>query len=106
MVINRLENLPPDSGDFAGGPVAAGRAALFQQTNPRHAMNDAKPILLSRTFWLNAVTLGLAVLAALAGHEWVSANPKWSACIASIVAALNIALRLLTDRPATLTGPE
>lgn len=63
---------------------------------------DVKPVTSSKTVWINAVTFAIAVLALLAGQEWIQANPKWVAVIAMATSALNIVLRFLTDRAVSL----
>jgi hypothetical protein len=50
----------------------------------------SKPLYLSRTFWFNLVT------GALLWSDLIPLPPRWSAVI---VAALNIALRIVTNRP-------
>lgn len=62
---------------------------------------DSKPIWQSKTFWVNGLTLAAAVLTALSGQsQHIPAD--WLPYIASGIAAVNIALRFLTDKPVAL----
>jgi hypothetical protein len=64
----------------------------------------SKSFLLSRTVWLNAVALGLA----LANHYIGSTGPipvMDPQVVAMVIAVLNIGLRLVSKTPVTLTLP-
>lgn len=58
----------------------------------------------SRTFWLNAVTLAVYLLAALLDHSLVASHPQWVAALSAVVATLNLVLRFLTTQPISLTA--
>lgn len=60
---------------------------------------DPKPIWQSKTFWANLITVAIAVTTAIGGLI-----PESAAVVATIVGVLNIALRVLTTQPVTLTG--
>jgi len=57
------------------------------------------PILASRTIWANVVVMAAIVVARRFGYE-LTVDEQ-----AVIVAAMNIALRFLTQAPLALTGP-
>lgn len=62
---------------------------------------DPKSILLSKTLWANVI----AFIAALLGAHHVVVDPDTQATlVAGVMAVLNIALRLVTKQPVTLTG--
>ena len=60
----------------------------------------AKSILLSRTFWLNALTGIAALLAALSGSDVIP--PAFAPYLVTALAVVNIALRVVTTQPVTL----
>lgn len=60
-------------------------------------------ILSSRTFWLNAVALAVAVLSV--DELVVLIPPRWMPAYGALVAVLNIVLRTQTVRPAALIPP-
>jgi len=60
---------------------------------------NPKPLLESRTIWLNVATLAVAVLTALIGTDIVQQNPQAVAVIQALLAVANLYLRFGTDRP-------
>jgi hypothetical protein len=56
---------------------------------------DPKPLLLSKTFWVNLVGLVGIVLTGLG----VIADPQWVQYQAILLAAVNVALRVVTKQP-------
>lgn len=63
---------------------------------------ETKSIAASRTFWINAITITLAVLA-LTSYDVLGVNP---AHIAWVSGVLNIFLRFLTNQPVSLAGSD
>jgi len=63
---------------------------------------DPKPFFKSRTFWLNAATLVVAILTALSNQELILEHPDAALWIAAAVAVGNVVLRFVTDTPIKL----
>ena len=64
----------------------------------------AKNVLLSKTFWVNSVTLLVSVLTALLGSDFIS--EEWVLYITGLVLPIaNIILRFLTDQPVSASAP-
>ena len=58
-----------------------------------------KSLFASKTFWVNALTTGVAVLTLIAGQEWIAEYPKVTAGIVATIGVLNVALRYVTTAP-------
>ncbi len=63
---------------------------------------DSKKSWQSKTVWLNAVTLAVAVAGFLSGHELVQQNPYAIAILVMLQSAGNLILRFSTTKPVTL----
>ena len=61
-----------------------------------------KSLWTSKTIIFNGLTLAVAALTAIAGHELVAANPRTAAWVVSAIGFIGIVLRLLTDKPVGL----
>ena len=61
-----------------------------------------KPILASRTFWINLASGAVALVTAVAGQSWVADNPALAAVSVAVLSVLNIGIRFLTDQPVKL----
>lgn len=61
---------------------------------------ESKPIYQSKTFWLNAITLGLAIIA-ITDPALLGIKPETMLWLSSV---LNIALRFITTGAVTLSG--
>ena len=59
----------------------------------------SKPWWLSKTIWANVISAAVAVLGALAGHEWIATHPEWVAGLVLASSVLNVVLRFLTTEP-------
>lgn len=53
----------------------------------------------SKTLWVNGLTFVGALLSFAAGHEVIAQYPAVASGILTVVAAVNIALRFLTNEP-------
>ena len=60
-----------------------------------------KSIWKSKTWWVNALTLAATVGTAIAGSDLIAEHPQAAAIAASVVAGVNMALRLITSVPAS-----
>lgn len=61
-------------------------------------MNGKSP-LASKTVWVNGLTAAIALLTALAGQEFIAANPRLFAWTLFGVGILNVVLRFVTTEP-------
>jgi hypothetical protein len=59
-----------------------------------------KPIWQSKTFWLNVLMIGAAILA-ITDPTLIPIDPKWLVWMTGV---LNILVRFLTNEPVSLTG--
>lgn len=59
----------------------------------------SKSLFASKTFWVNAITTGIAVLTAVNGQEWVADHPQLTAGLVAAIGAANIMLRVVTTLP-------
>jgi hypothetical protein len=64
------------------------------------AMPEVKSIWQSKTFWLNVLSIAVAILA-ITKPELLPISPEW---LAWIMGVLNILIRFLTNGPVSLTG--
>jgi len=78
---------------------------MTTQVQPPQAVTYwAKSILVSRTFWINAISLVVSVLSAT---DVIAVIPaRYAPMVAALVAALNIYLRTITVRPVALIAPS
>lgn len=58
-----------------------------------------KPWYLSKTIWLNAITLLVGVLGYLIGHETVQDYPALVSVFVAVQGGLNVLLRFVTVLP-------
>jgi len=61
-------------------------------------MNESKSILVSKTFWVNALMLSASVVACVAGSDVVAEYPQVIAALGAVGGLVNIALRFLTSK--------
>lgn len=77
-------------------PLTTEREWLYGHTA---GVVEMKSIWKSKTWWVNALTLTVSVATVVAGSDIVAAYPRAVAVIGSVVAAANMALRLITKVP-------
>lgn len=58
-----------------------------------------KRLLKSKTFWVNALTGLVSVGTFLMNSEFITSNPEVVAVIGTVIAVVNIVLRLVTKEP-------
>lgn len=63
---------------------------------------NPKPWYKSKTLWLQALTIAAAALTALAGQTLIAEHPILAPLTLAILAAINAALRCITEKPLTL----
>lgn len=62
-----------------------------------------KPFWQSKTVWLNALTLLVAVIGFVAAHPLIVAHPQWVAGLVAVQAVVNVILRFVSTDQLTLT---
>ncbi len=70
--------------------------------DPAPVVVQPKAWYLSKTLWLNALSLGVVILTALLDVELVTKNPQLVLAFIAIVNVLNAVIRFLTNAPVTL----
>ena len=70
-------------------------------TKPQPQENDmnGKPMIRSKTFWVNVITAVAGVLTTLGGSELIQDNPQMAGITATVIAVVNVFLRLVTKGP-------
>lgn len=58
-----------------------------------------KGLLLSKTFWVNALTAAVSIAAYIQGSDLIAQNPEVVAWIGTGIGLVNVFLRLLTKEP-------
>jgi nitrate reductase gamma subunit len=58
-----------------------------------------KPVIKSRTIWINCITVAVGICGFLAGHEVIMEYPNAVAALVVAQGLLNIALRFITVMP-------
>ena len=64
-------------------------------------MNN-KPIVKSRTFWVNVLTAAVGVLTTLGGSELIQDNPQVAGIFVTIIGIANVLLRVVTKTAVTM----
>ncbi len=60
---------------------------------------NGKPMIRSKTFWVNVITAVAGVLTTLGGSELIQDNPQMAGITATVIAVVNVFLRLVTKGP-------
>lgn len=97
MSNNPYDGLVPDNGDADSPSVAP-----INNDNEENTMNG-KPIVKSKTFWVNLITAVAGVLTTLGGSELVQDNPEVAGIAATVLGVVNVVLRLVTKDPVSVT---
>jgi len=59
---------------------------------------EKKPVLKSKTVWVNLLVIGAGVASYIAGHELVADNAALVSVLGVVVGVVNVALRFMTDK--------
>lgn len=89
------DSLVPSNGD-SDNPNPKPTEPQSQENN----MNG-KPILKSKTFWVNALTAIAGVVSTVVGSDLIQNNPEWAGYGAAALGVVNVVLRLFTKEPVT-----
>lgn len=65
---------------------------------------ESKSVFASRVFWLNLLSLVVALIAAALGHDWVASNPQVVSVLVAVQSSINLVLRFLTVGPVHVPG--
>lgn len=60
---------------------------------------NGKPLMKSKTFWVNALILAAGVAGYVAGHDVIADYPQVVSILAAVQGGVNIVLRLITSEP-------
>jgi hypothetical protein len=63
-----------------------------------------KPLIESRTFWVNVATAAVAVIVTLGGTDLIQNNPQVAGFFAAVIPVVNVLLRLITKDPVSVLG--
>jgi len=66
---------------------------------PQESPMPAKPIIKSKTFWINLITIIAGIITTVGGSDMIQANPEYAGIAAAILGVVNIAMRFLTKEP-------
>jgi len=61
-----------------------------------------KPIIKSKTFWVNLLTVVAGLAATVSGSDLIQNNPEWATMAATLIGVLNIGLRFVTKSAVTI----
>lgn len=75
---------------------------IEEQLNASEPNMDSKPWYLSKTVWVNVLTLVATVIGTVSGWDFIKSHPDVMAGLLMASSAVNVALRFLTSVPATL----
>lgn len=75
-------------------------------TEPQETENNmnGKPLVKSKTFWVNMLTAVAGILTTLGGSELIQDNPKLVGIFAAVIGVANVLLRLVTKEPVSVSG--
>lgn len=66
---------------------------------PQESPMTPKPILKSKTFWINLVTIIAGLITTVGGSDMIQANPEYAGIAATILGVVNIFMRFMTKAP-------
>lgn len=93
------DNLVPGDGETDTSPPVKPTEPQ-QQEQPM----NGKPIVKSKTFWVNLATAVAGVLATLGGSDLIQENPQVAGIFATVIGVANVLLRLVTKEPVQAGG--
>jgi hypothetical protein len=68
---------------------------------PKESDMNGKPLLRSKTFWINLITVVAGILTSVGGSELIQDNPQVVGVMATVIGVVNVLLRLITKEPVT-----
>jgi len=66
---------------------------------PQETPMTPKPLIKSKTFWINLVTIIAGLVTTVGGSDMIQSNPEYAGVGAALIGFVNIALRLVTKEP-------
>ena len=69
---------------------------------PQETLMPAKPIVKSKTFWINLVTIVAGLITMVGGSDMIQNNPEYAGIAAAVIGVVNIALRFITTEKVTI----
>ncbi len=95
------DKLVPEHIDFV--LPKDGEPTQVEPTDPQPKEPDmnGKPLLRSKTFWVNLITAVAGILTTVGGSEFIQDKPEVVGIMATIVGVVNVLLRLVTKDPVT-----
>ena len=72
------------------------------QLQPQENDMNSKPMIRSKTMWVNIITAVAGVLTALGGSELIQDNPQMAGVAATVIAVVNVFLRFMTTEKVTI----
>ena len=66
---------------------------------PQETPMSPKPIVKSKTFWINMITIIAGLVTTVGGSDMIQNNPEYAGIAAAIIGVVNIAMRFMTKAP-------
>ena len=104
MTNNPYEDLVPGDGVPGDGVPGGTTPVTPAKPSEKEPNMNGKPIIKSKTFWVNLATAVAGVLATLGGSELIQDNPQVAGIFATVIGVANVLLRLVTKEPVSITG--
>lgn len=72
------------------------------EPQPQEPEMNGKPLVKSKTFWINLVTIVAGIVTLIGGSDLIQENPQYAGLAATVIGVVNILLRLVTKEPVTV----